>query len=88
MSVTSVRIKPEIEKPLEQLAAKLDRSKNYLINLALKEFLKRQAAEDIRWLETLDALESVKAGKGISESQVHSWLESWGTTEEKSSPGT
>ena len=88
MSVTSVRIKSEIEKPLELLATKLDRSKNYLINLALKEFLQRQAAEDIQWLETLDALESVKAGKGVSETQVHSWLESWGTKEEKSAPST
>ncbi len=39
MGVTSVRLQPEIERPLEALSKKLDRSKNYLINQALKEFL-------------------------------------------------
>ena len=32
MGVTSIRLRPEIESPLENLAIKLDRSKNYLIN--------------------------------------------------------
>ncbi len=32
MGVTSIRLQPEIEDPLKKLAAKLDRSKNYLIN--------------------------------------------------------
>ena len=86
MSVTSIRIKSEIEKPLELLAKKLDRSKNYLINQAIKEFLKRKEAEDIQWLETLEALESVKSGKGIDEKQVNSWLKSWGTPNEKPAP--
>ncbi len=88
MSVTSIRIKSEIEKPLDLLAAKLDRSKNYLINQAIKEFLKRQEAEDIQWIETLEALESVKTGKGVDEQSVNSWLSSWGTAEEKPAPKT
>jgi len=32
MGVTSVRLQPEIENPLEELSKKLDRSKSYLIN--------------------------------------------------------
>ena len=39
MSVTSIRLSNEVEAPLENLSAKLDRSKNYLINQAVKEFL-------------------------------------------------
>lgn len=35
MGVTSVRLQPEIENPLENLSKKLDRSKNYLINQAI-----------------------------------------------------
>ncbi len=86
MSVTSVRIKSEIEKPLELLATKLDRSKNYLINQAITEFLKRQETQDIEWIETLEALESVRSGKGVDEKLVNSWLSSWGTPKEKSAP--
>jgi len=55
MGVTSVRLQPEIESPLEKLANKLDRSKNYLINQAIKEFLVRKSLEDKQWLETLEA---------------------------------
>jgi predicted transcriptional regulator len=86
MGVTSVRLQPEIESPLEDLAKKLDRSKNYLINRAIKEFLSRQSLEELQWVETLEALESVKSGKYIDETEVNEWLESWGTGNELEPP--
>ena len=49
MSVTSIRLADDVDKPLESLSKKLDRSKNYLINQAIKEFLARQSMEDSRW---------------------------------------
>ena len=42
MAITSVRLSDEIDQPLDSLAKKLDRSKNYLINQAVKEFLVKQ----------------------------------------------
>ena len=86
MSVTSVRLNSDIETPLENLARRLDRSKNYLINQAIKEFLARQAMEDSRWEDTLKALDSIKKGKVIDESEVISWLKTWGTESESSPP--
>ena len=87
MGVTSIRLQPDIETPLEELAAKLDRSKNYIINQALKEFIERQSVEDSRWSETLEALSSIKNGSSIPEADVNEWLESWGSDEELSPPG-
>jgi predicted transcriptional regulator len=87
MGVTSVRLQPDIEKPLEQLAAKLDRSKNYLINQAIKEFVARQLSEEARWEDTLQALNSIKEGSSVPESEVNAWLQSWGTDQELSPPG-
>lgn len=86
MSVTSLRISQDIEAPLESLAQRLDRSKNYLINQAIKEFIARQMMEDSRWDDTMAALESAKSGKLIDESQVTEWLQSWGTDKELSPP--
>ena len=86
MGVTSVRLSEENEGPLENLAAKLDRSKNFLINQAIKEYIVRQAMDDARWEDTLKALASIKAGKTIDESEVVSWLKSWGTDSELSAP--
>ena len=86
MGVTSIRLNAEVEVPLENLAQKLDRSKNYLINQAIKEYVARQAMEDARWEDTLKALASIKEGKTIDESEVVSWLKSWGTEDETSAP--
>ena len=88
MGVTSVRLSNDVEAPLEHLVQKLDRSKNYIINLAIKEFVARQSMEDARWVDTLKALESVKAGKLVDEDDVTQWLKSWGRKGEKNPPGS
>ncbi len=86
MTITSIRIADDMEKPLESLARKLDRSKNYLINQAIKEFIARQSLEESRWQDTLKALESIKSGEFIDETDVNAWLNSWGTGNRKSPP--
>lgn len=88
MSVTSIRLQPEIENPLEKLAIKLDRSKNYLINQAVKEFLARKSLGESRWNDTLEALDSIKSNNLIEEKSVSQWLESWGTENELKPPKT
>ena len=86
MSITSVRLNSELEVPLDKLAKKLSRSKNYLINQAIKEFVWRQSMEDARWVDTMQALDSVKKGNTVHEKTVKSWLESWGKANEKNPP--
>ena len=87
MGVTSIRLNSDVEEPLEELALKLDRSKNYIINQAIKEYVARQSMEDERWRDTLNALESVKSGKTVNEREVFAWLQSWGSEEEQTPPG-
>lgn len=86
MSVTTVRLPPEVEKSLENMARKLDRSKSWLINQALAEYLVRQEREQERWQETLAAMESVAQGNVVSADEVHDWLRSWGDSRELSPP--
>ena len=86
MSVTSIRLQPEVESGLEAMSNKLHRSKNWLINQAIREFVARQETEQTRWNETLAAMESVAKGKVVSGQAVHAWLESWGTPNEQSPP--
>ncbi len=78
MGVTSIRLDKEVEQPLALLASKLDRSRNYLINQAIKEYIARQSMEEKRWQDTLAALESVESGDVVSESEVATKLKSWG----------
>ena len=86
MGVTSIRLQPEIESPLQKLANKLDRSKNYLINQAIKEFLARKMLDEKKWSETLEALGSVKSNRVVEEQDVNEWLDSWGKDNEQKPP--
>lgn len=86
MSVTTVRLQPEVENGLAAMADKLHRSKNWLVNQAIREFVARQELEQSRWSETLAAMESVTQGKVASGQDVHAWLASWGNTDELPPP--
>lgn len=64
----------------------MDRSKNYLINQSIKEFVERQAVAEQRWQKTLPALESMRAARGVPTEKVYGWLRSEGTDNELPRP--
>ncbi|WP_111637915.1 hypothetical protein [Marinomonas shanghaiensis] len=39
-----------------------------------------------KWQQTLDALDSATQGKVVDASEVHKWLNSWGTDNELEAP--
>ena len=86
MSVTTVRLQPEVEESLQTMASSLQRSKSWLINQALKEFIERQSLEQEQWQQTLEAMESVAQGRVVSGESVHAWMKSWGTDDELPAP--
>lgn len=88
MSITSVRLQAEIEREVEALASRLNRSKGWLINQALSEYIERQQLEQERWQQTLDAMESASRGKVADADDVHDWLRSWGQEDEQEAPGS
>lgn len=86
MSVTTVRLQGDTEERLEVIATKLQRSKGWIINQALVEFLEKQQLEQDRWQQTLEAMESAAQGKVVAGEDVHEWLNSWGTDNEQDAP--
>lgn len=86
MSITTVRLQPDVEQGLQAMASVLHRSKSWVINQALKEFIERQELEKQRWQETLQAMESVAQGRVVSGESVHAWLNSWGSSNELPPP--
>ena len=86
MAITSVRLQSDLESQLENLAKNFHRSKNWLINQAIREYVEKNQQETKRWEETLIALESVKNSRGIPEEKVDIWLRSWGTNAEIKPP--
>jgi predicted transcriptional regulator len=86
MGVTTVRLQADLEADLEAMAGKLHRTKSWLINQALREFIEKQAVEQSRWAETLEAMESVTRGNVVSGDAVSDWLRSWGSSNELHPP--
>ena len=86
MSVTTVRLQADVEERLEAMAGKLRRTKSWLINQALREFIDNQTLEQTRWGDTVKAMESVARGEVVSGEAVHDWLRSWGSSNEMSPP--
>ncbi len=86
MSVTSVRIQPDVEESLEAISGRLGRSKSWLINQALREFIGRAEENSARWQQTLGALDSVAKGRLVEADAVHDWLNSWGGPNELKAP--
>lgn len=86
MSVTTVRLQAEVEQHLEAIAIRLQRSKGWVINQAVQEYIEKQQLEQERWSQTLEAMESAAQGKLVDASEVHDWLNSWGTENEQEAP--
>lgn len=88
MSVTTVRLQADIEKHLEAIASRLQRSKGWVINQALTEYIEKQQLDMDRWQQTLEAMESAAKGNVVDADDVHDWLGSWGTGNEQKAPGS
>ncbi len=80
MSLTSVRLPPELSARLDELTERLQRTRSWVINEAVREYVVRADDEQERWGQTLAALESVKAGRLIDGESVDRWLDGWGKT--------
>jgi predicted transcriptional regulator len=86
MPVTSVRLSPEIEQKLQTVAGRARRSKSWLINEAVKDYLERLGDDERRWAETVEALASVKAGRVVGGDEMMEWISSWGGKAENKPP--
>lgn len=86
MSVSSIRLQKDLEQPLNELCKRLDRSRNWLVNQAIREFIENQALQEERWTQTVEALNSVERGEVVPGEEVHAWLKTWGQDSEVEPP--
>jgi len=86
MPVTSVRLRDDLQEPLEAAAERLQRSKGWIINQALEAYLRNETSQERLRRETLEGLADVEAGRLFDGDEVLAWIESWGKDEELSKP--
>ena len=86
MTITSFRIRDDLQDSLEQAAAELSRPKGWVINEALAAYFEREDRRQKMYRETLEGLADVEAGRLIDGEEVLAWIESWGTDDELPRP--
>ena len=75
MSVMSVRLPDEVEQQLGQLAPSTGRTKSWLANQAIKDYLAREAWQIT---EVEAALREADAGDFVSEKEMMAKFNRWG----------
>jgi predicted transcriptional regulator len=86
MSTTSFRLDDDLEEKLEVTATKLQRTKGWIINDALRQYIVREE-QKLRMLEeTQEAIADIQAQRVVSGEEVMKWLETWGTAAEATAP--
>lgn len=86
MTITSVRIKDELNDSLKEIAKKQQRSKSWIINEAVAEYIIKDQVESQKWLDTLEGLDDIKNGRVVDGKEVFAWMRSWGTDNELDPP--
>ncbi len=82
--VLTAHVPLPLAEKVDQLAARTERSRGWIINKALSAWIEEE--EERRRL-TLEALADVDAGRTMSHQAVQEWAESLGTEELKPLPG-
>ena len=79
----NLRLEPELDEKLSAVATRLDRSRSWVVQQALKEFIELQL-----WQMSAiqDGLRDVESGRVIAHEDVVTWVESWGQPDELPMP--
>ena len=84
--MTSVRMPDALLEQLQEAAEKLRRSKGWIINDAVREYLVKEERKSRMLEDTREALADIKAGRVVDGADVIDWLDFWGTDNEKTLP--
>ena len=86
MSTTSFRLDDDLQEKLEVTATRLERSKGWIINDALRRYIEREDRKQRMLEETEEAIADIQSARVVAGVEVMKWLESWGTDHEMKAP--
>ncbi|MCW9679808.1 CopG family ribbon-helix-helix protein [Dolichospermum planctonicum UHCC 0167] len=86
MSTTSFRLDDDLQEKLEITANRTKRSKGWIINDALRQYIEQEELKQRILEETQEALADIEASRVVSGEEVMKWLETWGTAVETKAP--
>ena len=81
--VLTIRMRPELKNRLEQLGKNLQRSKSYLAEQAIAQYLDENAWQIT---ELTQAEDEIDRAEFIAGAEVERYLDSWGSVDELQAP--
>ncbi len=78
-----MRIRPEISEKIGALAETMERSKSWVIEKALEEYL---AAQAWQVAEIKEGIAEADSGRLVAHEAVSAWVDSWGRGRKKRRP--
>ena len=84
---TSLKIDDALNERVQQLASQRRRSSHWIMLEAIQQYVEREEARESFTQEALASWAAYKeTGRHLSGEDVHGWLNTWGTDDEKPVP--
>jgi predicted transcriptional regulator len=84
---TSLKIGGGLKSRVQQLASQRRRSAHWIMLEAIQQYVDREEAQESFKQEALASWEAYKeTGRHLTSQEVRTWLNSWGTDDEKTMP--
>ena len=86
MPTMTLRLDDETHRRLDRLAQSTERSRAFLATRALNEYLDMNEWQVVQLRDTLKEADRVPASAFVDHGRVASWLQSWGSENEREPP--
>ncbi len=84
---TSLKIDDRLKSRVQQLASQRRRSAHWIMLEAIQQYVDREEARESFKQEALASWETYKeTGRHLTGQEVRTWLDTWGTDDEKAMP--
>ncbi|MCA1805671.1 MAG: CopG family ribbon-helix-helix protein [Xanthomonadaceae bacterium] len=83
----SIKIDDELKNRIQQLAGLRRRSAHWIMREAIEQYVQREEARESFRQEALASWVAYQeTGRHLTGSEARSWLDSWGTDDERTAP--
>ena len=86
MTVTGFQLDADLNQRLDDVAVQLKRKKDWLVNVAVKQFIENTELKHRMHEETMEALDTVEQGEYHDGAEVLEWVGSWFSDHELPGP--
>ncbi len=73
------RVDSQLKEQFEVAAKSHGQNASQLLRDFMADYVRRHNAQQIRREETLQAIESIEAGRFVAGDEVFAWMDTWGT---------